>query len=155
MGNKVLWNILSQQYFFRKQSVQTVVSVYINTVKRTFLFKFWIITSFIYYKFKSKQRVARLLDSFSFMFIICCLKGWYKSKLKSNLHCINIYNEDCCIMLCLENQYHSISIFNIYQNRKCPINQKSSLMLYSGLFLIRVNSPLNITGCQRSVHPEP
>ena len=49
-----------------------MVSVYITTMKASFLFKFWLLTNlFVKNKFISKQREAFLIDKFSWLICFC------------------------------------------------------------------------------------
>ena len=69
------------------------------TMKTTYLSKFWFITSFLQINV-SKEKL--LIDSFS---LLPCLFVLYrmlfesvveiKIKIKSRLHCIDIYDDDC------------------------------------------------------------
>ena len=105
--HRLCWN--AHKYFFKLYYLYTVVGVYINTIKTTFLSKFWFLTRFFIWKvyvlgLKSKQRqVVKMQFFFVSMFNVYVFQYavWKlgKIKIEVRLHCIDIYDPICILTL--------------------------------------------------------
>ena len=83
----------------------TVVDFYINTMKTTFLFKSWFLTSFFQILSSQVNKEKLSTDSFSLFQCLCiCFRVWKLSRNQnlnqSRLQCIDIYDDDCMPAVC-------------------------------------------------------
>ena len=98
------WNKKLEKSVRMSKKEFTVVSVYINKMKTTFLFKVWFLTSF--FQITSLQVIKREAVNWQLFFVsmfICIQSMLFESliviKIESRLHYIDLYDDDECSRL--------------------------------------------------------
>ena len=95
------WNKKLEKSVRMSKKEFTVVSVFINKMKTTFLFKVWFLTSF--FQITSLQVIKREAVNWQLFFVsmfICIQSMLFESliviKIESRLHYIDLYDDDEC-----------------------------------------------------------
>ena len=128
------------KYYYKSKSVvpyhyhlcySTVLDVYNNTMKTTFLFKFCWLTSFFQITIFQVNKEKLIIDSFSLFPCLCVTLlfeslHWWTSKIeiKSRLYCIDIYDDDIIQEInSRQNSHKTIchhTIVDINTRENCP-----------------------------------